>query len=242
MKTTLRLIALGALLLAPGVAAARGDATTILDCNFDSKPVDQVIDIGGPSLGEPISLGELPATVRATPFPTPCLEMTEDWGFGARHVRFEFLDGVAIATGVLDVSLDLQFAGLNGFTAYLRERGSSSVSFLNLTFSSDGAIMVGDLNSSGARPVGTYQTGVALPVRITCDLGALTWDLSVNGTLLVDDESLGPIPEGIGAFLIGLDHDADSEGTFFMDNLKVTATEVPQPVQSESWGGVKAKF
>lgn len=242
MKTTLRLIALGALLLAPAAAAARGAATTILECNFDSKPIDQVIGTGGPSVGEPISLGELPATVRANPFPTPCLDMTEDWGFGSRHVRFEFLDGVAIATGVLDVSFDLQFAALNGFTAYLRERGSSAVSFLNITFSSDGFIMIGDLNSSGARPVGNYQAGVVLPVQLTFDLGALTWDMSVNGSPLVNDEPLGRIPEGIGAFLIGLDHDADSEGTFYMDNLKVTATEVPQPVEAESWGGVKARF
>lgn len=40
--------------------------------------------------------------------------------------------------------------------------------------------------------------------------------------------------------LIGLDHDADSAGTFHLDNLLVIATQLPDPVAATTWSRVKA--
>lgn len=131
-------------------------------------------------------------TVRAT----PGLEMTEDWGFGARHVRFD----------------------------------------------ADGAISLDDLDGPGNHAVGSYTTAGPIAFALNFDLNAQTYGFTADGVALVQDDSIGIPPQGIGAFLIGLDHDGDSGGTFFLDDLLVTATDVTEPVTPMSWGGVKALY
>lgn len=247
LKSATRMTAAGlaVLLVTCGLvlpARATPGLRTILDCNFDGKAAGQVIGTGGPAVGEPISLNELPAVVRAAPFATPGLEMTEDWGFGARHLRFEFLNGAVVDEGTLNIAFRLYFQDLNNFTLYLREASFSAVSFLNLRFDADGVISLDDLDGPGNHAVGGYTTGVPIAFALNFDLNAHTYSFTADGVALVQDASIGLLPQGIGALLIGLDHDGDSAGTFFLDDLLVTATDVTEPVTPTTWGGVKALY
>lgn len=225
-------------LAAPPFALA--DETTILDCDFNDKPLDELIGLGGAAAGEPVDRGQIDARVRAQPFATPSLEMVEDWGFGARALRFAFLNDVAISAGMLRITCDLQFDDLNSFNIYVRESSSSAVSFLDLTFTSDGSVIVGDLNGFGTPFTGSYTTGTVIPLSLTYDLDALTYDLAIGSNTPIVGESLGPIPQGIGSVVIGLGHDSDSTGTFHLDNLKVTATQIPDPVTPTTWSRIKS--
>lgn len=223
----------------PAIAAPA--LVTILDCNFDAKTVDAPIGEGGAAAGEPVSRGEVPAFVRAQPFPTPSLELTEDWGFGARAVRFGFLQDAAVSSGTLRLSFQLYVPPeRNNFAFYVRELNFSAVSFLNLRFSADGELFLQDLNDPGARFLTTYPTGTAIPFEITWDLDQRTYDVTISGTELLNDEPLGPIPTGIGGILLGPDHDEDSAGTIHLDDLKVEASSVPQPVRGTTWSALKS--
>lgn len=225
-----------------GGAPAPATAITLLHATFDDKVIDEPLGTAGPAAGEPVDLGELPAMVRPAPFATNCVELTEDWGFGARHLRFEFLGGSTVDRGTLDVTFRLWIPAFNNFTLYLRERGSSAVSFFNLRLDDSGFVMVGDLDSPGYNPVGGYVTGEPLAFALHFDLAADSYTLTLNGETRVADGHLGPLPQGIGAFLVGLDHDSDAAGTCFLDDLEVTASEVAEPVAVTTWGGIKGLY
>jgi hypothetical protein len=215
-------------------------ATTILACDFDAEPLDQVIATGGAAAGQPVDLSDTGATVRATPLPSPSLEISDTWGFGARAVTFDFLDGVEITSGVLTVSMTLQFAQLEDFAIGLREHGSAAVPFLDILFRVTGAVGYFDLDTPPSlTQIGTYAAGTPYTLTVEIDLDARVYDVRLDSTLLRDDESLGSSSRGIGWLLTTMEHDVDSTGTFYVDDVVVTATTLPTPVQPTTWGALK---
>ncbi|GJM45328.1 MAG: hypothetical protein DHS20C21_21700 [Gemmatimonadota bacterium] len=240
----LLIVGLLALVASPGagLAADRGLPVTLLDCDFNSETVDAPLPTGGPAAGQPISLGGVDAFVRSTPFGSPSVELQDTWGSGARHVSFTFLNGWAPSTGTMSISADLWFEDADNYSFNLREADAASVSFLSLLFQFNGNIRYGDLDSPGNTLIGTYTTGVPQSLLIDVDLDTATYDLTLNSTALLSGESMGVLPEGIGRIYVGLSHDADSSGTFYLDNLDVSASEVPSPVDASTWGRVKDLF
>ena len=227
--------------LPAGAAHAAAGVTTVLDCTFDAKPLDQIIGTGGAAAGEPIGLDGMPAMVRATPFATPSLAVVDSLDTFGANVRFEFLNDWEISQGVLDVSMTLYFQELDNYSVGLREQGSAAVAFLDVRFLSNGFVGYADLDSAPAF-IGTYTSGVPLPLRITVDLDARTYDLSLGGVLLLDDQSLGASPRGIGSVYAGVLNDPASVGTYAVDDLIVTATELPNAIESPSFGELKAAW
>jgi hypothetical protein len=220
--------------------AAASGATTILSCSFDAEPVDQVIGTGGAAVGQPVELSDTGATVRATPLPSRSLEISDTWGFGARSVTFDFLNGVEITSGLLTVSMTLQFAQLEDFSIGFREHGGATVPFLDLLFRVNGAIGYFDLDTPPSlTQIGTYAPATPYTLTFEMDLDARVYDARLDGTLLRDDESLGSSSRGIGWLLATIEHDVDSTGTFYVDDITVTATAVPTPVEPTTWGAVK---
>lgn len=238
-----RLVTLAAASLAwTAAAGASAPSTTILSCDFDTKPIDQVIGIGGPAANEPIDLSGTNATVRAAPLPTPSLEVSDTWGFGSRSVIFEFQDHAEIVSGVLTISMTLQFAQLENFSIRLREQGSSAVSILDVVFLDNGQIRYMDLDTAALTLIGSYAAGTAYAFQAVIDMDARTYDLSIGATLLRDDESLGASARGVGRLLVAMEHDVNSTGTFYADDVKVTATTLPTAVGPTSWGALKARW
>lgn len=217
-------------------------AETILECNFDSKTIDQPIGIGGPSVNEPVDLNEASAMVRATPLTTPCLEIVDDSN-SARSVRFEFLNDAEIVSGQLTVTMTLQMAELQNCAIALRENSSASQSFLDVYFFSSGVIRYSDLDTPlGSATIGTYAAGVSTTIQIQLDMDARVYDLQVGGSLLLDDEPLGTSARGIGSVLVGYLNDVDTIGTLSVDDVLVTATVIPTAVETESWGAIKSRW
>lgn len=224
----------------PDAAAAALPAPTILSCDFDDKPLDTIIGTGGAEAHEPVDLNNLDATVRALPFSTPSLEMSDTWGSGAKRVRFQFLDDVEITTGMVEIRLQVQFKVLDFYSIFIRETGSSTESILNLEFADDGEIYYRDIDTNLTTHVGTYTAGDEHAITLLYDLDANVYSLRINGERLLEDESIGAMTRGIGAVLVGISHDANSIGLMSMDNLIVTATDAPTPVEAATWGRVKA--
>jgi hypothetical protein len=234
-----RLALTSSLLLALPTASA---AVTILECDFDSEPIDEILANGGAEAGQPNWLGGIDAYVRATPFPTPSVQVSDHWGSGAKYILFSFLNSWTISTGQMSIQADLWFAIPGNYGINLREFGGFSVSFLTLYFTQTGDVRYADLDTTNNPLIGTYAIGQSQVLRIDIDLDAATYDLSLGSTQLLTGESMGALPEGIARILIGHTSDADASGTFYLGDLLVTATETPSPVEPTSWGRVKGLF
>lgn len=229
-------------LLVSALPASAGGATTILDCNFDAETLDALAGMGGAAAGQLYSLGGTPAYIRSTPFATPSLEISDDSSVTAETVRFQFLNDWEIDSGVLTISMNLWFHEFEQYVAYVREANTSGTSFLNLGFTATGNVRYGDLDSPGSTVVGTYTTGESLALVITFDLDTATYDVTLGGSAILTDESLGSVPRGIGAILLGTDFDSNMAGLYSVDDVVVTATELPSPVESTRWSDVKAAW
>lgn len=223
------------------VLPAAAGTTTILDCNFDAETLDALAGTGGAEAGQLYSLGGAPALVRSAPFGTSSLEIGDDSSITAEAVRFQFLNNWEIDRGVLTISLNLWFHEFEDYNLYIREAQNSAVSFLTVLFTSSGSVRYRDLNSN-TTTVGSYTLGEALPLVLAYDLDQMTYDFSLGGAALLTDESLGSFPQGIGAVLIGAAFDADTDGLVSVDDMLVTATELPSPVESATWSEVKAAW
>jgi hypothetical protein len=218
---------------------ARSQVTHV-DANFNDKTVDQPIGTGGPTVGEPVTLDGVPGFVRSGPFPTPSLEIADVFASGARAVRFAFPNSFGVTGGTLTFSMDLKFESLDGYNIYIREPEFSAVSFLDMTFTSDGSVIVSDLNGLTGSFAPSYQAGVTYHLTLAYNLDLLTYTLTFGDFAPLVNEPLGAIPAGIGSILIGVAHDPDVTGVLHLDNLLVTGTQLPQPVTATTWSRIKA--
>jgi hypothetical protein len=87
--------------------------------------------------------------------------------------------------------------------------------------------------------IGDYEPGRPIAMAVVHDLDAGTYDVWIDGALTVDDAAHGITGHGIGALLFGCAHDADLEGRFNVDDIRVSDT-VPSPVVPATWGAAKA--
>lgn len=221
---------------------ALAGTTTLLDCDFDSEPLDTEIGTGGAAAGQPVS-AQAPAFVRSTPFATPGLEIGDDSAITAQPVRFEFLNGWSLSTGTITFSMNLWFDTPGQYTnLYIREHQWSAQSFMNLRFGGTGDVAYGYAGSGGYTTKGTFQFNAVQPLTITFDLDAETVSASLDGAAILTDSPFGFDPIGIGAILFSMDADADSAGTVSVDDLLVTSTNDPSPVDTASWGAIKAEW
>jgi hypothetical protein len=240
---SLRLCLAASLLVASlGPVPAFAGLETLLSCDFDAEPLDELIENGGPDAGQPISLGSVPATVRAAPMPTPSLELVDDWGPNARAVVFEFLGGAEVSTGTVEVSMALWFSTLGNYDIGLREQGANSQSFCTLHFQESGVIRYGDADTTPLEVIGAYTAGEPHTLRVVFDLDDRTYDVELDGAPIRTAETCGVAGRGIGRILVGHAHDADAAGAYFVDDLVVTATDVTTSVEAATWSDIKAWF
>jgi hypothetical protein len=229
-----------ALAVTPSAVAAE---IIYLEANFDDKPLDMPIGTGGAEAAEPVDVShKVIATVRGTPMPTPCLEVQDNAEIGAGSASFEFLAGAEITTGVVAITCSFWFhepgPGCNAFLS-VREQGglSGGEIFTDLIFVADGSVEHYDENSvSGV--IGAFEAGSVCPVALVFDMEAGTYDVWLDGELVLDDEDHGVTARGIGRVGFGCTHDPDLEGSFSVDDVRVTDT-FPTPVTPATWGRLK---
>ena len=114
--------------------------------------------------------------------------------------------------------------------------------FAQIRFQADGNVGYLDEDSPSLTTVGSYATGQAIPIQLTFRLDSGTYDVTLGGTPILTDESHGVTDRGIGAFVFSSFVDPDLNGQFSVDDVLVTATDVPTPVVAGSWGKVKGAY
>ncbi len=231
-------------LLLAAVPDAPARAATILAAHFDDKTVDAPIGLGGAAAGEPIAdVTTIPQYVRQLPFPTPCLEVADYTG-STETLRFEFLDDALVTSGRLAVEFWVRFDEYSNYSIRLRERGTSSVNYLDLNLGTralGGGIITYHDHSGFGGDVGDYEADEFIFVRILYNLDTWRYAVEWNGVEVLEDQS-PPLPGGIGAVLFSTPSDADGLGNMYVDDLVVRATDVQTAVEPSSWGEVKAAW
>lgn len=197
-------------------------AAPILDADFDDKTADAPIGTGGPAVGEPISVhANVDAIVRSTPFATNALELTHDAMTSAGTVRFEFLGSAEISTCKLEISGKFWFDLFEpSYTLRVREQSTAGSSFLNLIFDGDGDVNYSDEDSPTTVDLADFVADAEVDFVVTFDLTAGTYDLTVGGVQLLDDETHGVTGDGVGAVLVGFINTVPV-GPFWLDDLLV---------------------
>ena len=217
---------------------------TILSANFDDKTVGLPIGTGGPTVGEPVLVNStISALIQDLPLSTPNLKINDSDLLDAGFVRFEFLHQWDIVTGVVTVSVNVLFQAYEEYVFRVRElRVRNSKKFLDLSFGSSSNIYYTDENSPTPAVIGSYAVNHEYTLVLTFDLDTDTYSVVWDGVPLLTDEPYGDTPYGIGALLFGQQADEDDDGEYNLDNLVVTATEVPTAVQPTTWARAKTDF
>jgi len=202
--------------------ATVGGAQVLLDANFDASPLDVPIGTGGAIHGEPIYVAsQITAIVRSTPMATPSLEIQDVSQIAAGSARFEFLDDEEVGTGWLRVSFDAWLPDVeNDLNVGCREAGSAVDMFSDISFGDDGYVWGSD-NAGGTGALVTYPLGEVLPVVMIFDMDRRTWDLYIDGSLVLYQRAHGIASGGLGSVLVGTDFDSDFFGAGYVDNLLV---------------------
>lgn len=215
-------------------------AERILDGDFEDQPLDQVIGTGGAAAHQPVDLDGIDAFVRTSPTGGQALEIVDAFDFGARTVRFEFLESAEITTGVLTLNAVLHFVDDNRYVVYVREQAGAAQSFLDLVFAEGGAVLHSDADDIGYSAVGSYTLDEDLLLTITLDLDAGTSAVSLDGVEILSAEATGVTGAGVGSILFGFDHDPDLIGDYYIQS--VTADWTATAVAARTFSTVKSAW
>jgi hypothetical protein len=235
-------LVLAGLALAAGTPAHADTPQTILSANFDGEPLDQTIGTGGAAVGEPVYVGAVGGAVRAAPFATPSVEIDDELDLSGDSMRFDFLNDVEIVSGTVTLSANLWFEELGNYSVLLEPVGSASRTFTWILFQDDGTIAYFDYDTPSPVTIGAYAAGASFPLVITQYLDSGTYDVTWNGTPLLQGETHGITDRGLGSIIFGSSPDPDTAGVYYVDDVLVTATVVPSPVEPQGWGSLKAKY
>jgi len=196
-------------------------AEIYLQASFDDKPLGAFIGTGGAEANEPTLVNSsVLATVENHAMPTPCLQLDDNSTILAGAARFEFIGNQEVTTGRCIMGCNLWFDEYEGFVVNVREQGTSSYTFLTLNFNSAGEIWY-NTDGGGYGEIGTYDLNRYYPLWIDFNMDTGTFNLWFDLSPLLINESFGTSAHGIGAFMFGTTYDADTEGTFYVDDIHV---------------------
>lgn len=192
---------------------------TILEADFENQPVDQPITPGGPENGQPVVVDPfITAIVRDEPMGSNCLELHDNDTYSAGYAGFEFLEQTEATGGKLTITADLWFDEPNSYSIYVREHGGAAYSFADLFFNPNGVAYCAGQSFE-------YSCGQVIHIQFSFDIDAGTMTLFVDGEYVVDHVPYGISERGIGGVYFGCTHDADLDGTLYVDNVAVTWIE-----------------
>lgn len=195
--------------------AGTGDLS--LDAPFDNLALGPVGT--GAAAGQPIVVSAMTANVIDTGS-SYALEAIHTALLVPGGVWFEFIGDEEITSGTVCISYTVTFQALGIYIFTIYEQGSVGSQFSKMTLNAGGQISFFDQNNLvGAIATSSYQVGVPLEVLYEYDLDAGTYDVSLGGSLLLDDEDHGITTRGIGRLMFT--NNAFSAGHFVLDDVKV---------------------
>ncbi len=214
------------LALFSGSVFAGAQVRVLLEANFNSHIPGQAIGTGGPELGEPVTVAPgLFAMIRLSPRPPASLELNQSATGLARKARFEFIDSEEIISGDLRIRMVFHATQLDRHSFSVRETGTSAQTFLTMTLTSAGDIDASDANGF-IGTIGQYTTNTDHQVEVLFHMDAGTYDIELDGLPLISGRGHGVTTRGVGALLVGPNHEAMPGSLLYVDNIRVTAPSI----------------
>ena len=226
------------LCLFPALALAE---FTLLDADFDDKTVDDPISLGGPDVGEPITVDPpVSAIVRNSPLPSPCLEIAHVLEGSAGAVVFEFMGEASVDVGKVAMSFDISFPENERFRVKVHERGGWASKFCEIYTDTSGNIRLTDA-AGYYGVIGSYNLDQVYNFQFLLDTETDTYDVLMDGTPLIEDRAHGLDGVGIGRLAFKIDHTAVVGASFVIDNVFLTA-DVYTATETRSLSELKTSF
>ncbi len=198
-------------------------ATTLLDANFNNKPIGVPIGTGGASAGEPITVDNIVAITRGGCGGSNCLEITDTSyvsPLGGRVVFGHTLGNVDLDQGTISVEADIVVSG--DTPPDLRFFNSLDWTLLRIVF--DGTTNeVNVLDGMGYQAVTSYTPLSVMRIQIIMYNPWNFYELLIDGNLLIQANTF--ITSGTLATIKFIDYDgsnSDNTGTMYLDNLTIT--------------------
>lgn len=217
-----------AVLIACGGLSTAAAQTLLLDANFNDKTPGQLLGLGGPTVGEPVTNGGLQTLIVESAPGQRHVSMTRVGSTTGRTLRFEWLQGVEVTEGQLEILMRVRPDARNAYAIYVREAQSSAFSFLTLSLLVDGRFHASD--ESGVIPTASisYTAGAWMEVRAVFDMDAGTHSLYVDGNALYAQRVHGISGRGVGAVLAGYTS-GGTNASLDIDDLRVTQSGAQVP-------------
>lgn len=193
-----------------------------LNADFEDKTAGLPIGMGGAAVNEPFSKSANIDAIVVEEVPgVKILDVSSSNTATALFLRWQLLDNLEVRSGLYIMDFDMLMATRDRYRVGLRERTSSSKSFLNLSFQANGTMSVDDANGSALLSGVTYDAGQVYQYRIVHDLGAGTYDVFRDGIPLIRERAHGVTTRGIGGILFSIDYGADTSAHLQFDSLRV---------------------
>ena len=197
----------------------------VFSVNFNELTPGSFLNDGGSPFNEPSDLDGLEAEVVEVTTGENLIHVQNQQVLPRTQLmRWDFLDGDELTEGDVSISFDFTPSALDAYTIYFREGGTSTRSFLNISFGSNGVIFASDENGVISVINNTYQAQTTQHIDIVFDLEAGLSSLSINGHTLFTDRAFGVDDRGIGSFLIGNFANSGNK-PFTLDNIIIEQTK-----------------
>ncbi len=205
----------------------------VLYADFDNKSDGVPIDTRGASFGEPVSLGNLDATVVATSPGQQVLHVENDLtSTSARKLRWELLGNGEITEGEVRMHFDFTPSALDGYKIVVRESTGSTKQFLNVVLTPAGTAYLSDGNGVFATVASAYSAGTSLTMAFRFNMDTHLVSVYFNGSAVALNHDFAITNAGIGSLSIGYSS-SNGGSAFELDNIAITGQE-PFPVVLEA--------
>lgn len=197
----------------------------VFSVDFNELTPGSFLNDGGSPFNEPSDLDGLEAEVVEVTRGENLIHVQNEQVLPRTQLmRWDFLDGDELTEGEVSISFDFTPSALDAYTIYFQEGGTSTRSFLNISFGSNGVIFASDENGVISVINNTYQAQTTQHIDIVFDLEAGLSSLSINGHTLFTDRAFGVDDRGIGSFLIGYFANSGNK-PFTLDNIIIEQTK-----------------
>ena len=172
----------------------------LVDADFNNKPLNTDVGVGGVSVGEPSKLDlYLEAKTQAAPLATPSLHLRGTSGINFQASEFQFDNGQEINSGDLRLAFTLRAPpALSSMRVGIRERVTSSRNFGTLSFTGGGTILADSAGNQTPRVVGSYVQNQILKVVYLYYTDIDAYDLSIDGVLVRNFKTHGVTDTAVG--------------------------------------------
>jgi hypothetical protein len=238
---TTRLLAWTAAALALAGPAPSNAQAPYMDLTFDGQAIDQRLGVGGTAIGQASFIHpELDATVRATPFASPSLELLNPHSSSENGIYFD-LPGGSLTSGVVGVSLVMWIGSLSPAMNFDVTFMKTDEPLTWCIFNSAGNVAMCDRVQQ--RALAACPTGRAVRFVVAFDMAAGTWSAWWDGALIFADCAHGNATSNLASIWIRVCGPATSAtDRLWIDRIVVTDHIPDVATKPMTWGRIRSLY